>query len=93
MFNKSLSIILVYTIFYDVVCRYQAPGDNGEFLDDKEMKNESKSKKQEAGNNVTHIDAQEFTAMGLRTGQKRSKKEQQTEAPPKKNKKRENDDR
>lgn len=57
------------------------------------MKNGEKEKKEEIGNNLSCIDAEEFAAMGLRTGQKRSKKEYQTEAPPKKNKKRENDDR
>lgn len=57
------------------------------------MKNGGKEKKEEIGNNLSCIDAEEFAAMGLRTGQKRSKKEHQTEAPPKKNKKRENDDR
>ncbi|CAD1470517.1 unnamed protein product, partial [Heterotrigona itama] len=81
----EIHILLAKEVKDTSVPGYQAPGNNGEFLDDEEMKNESKSKKQEAGNNVTRIDAEEFAAMGLRTGQKRSKKEQQqTEAPPKK---------
>ncbi|XP_017882328.1 ribonuclease P protein subunit p25-like protein [Ceratina calcarata] len=66
---------------------YQAPGDNGEFLNDQEAKNEGRGGRQKAGSNMTSIDTEEFMAMGLRTGQKRPKKEQQTEAPTKKNKK------
>ncbi|KZC13243.1 PREDICTED: ribonuclease P protein subunit p25-like protein [Dufourea novaeangliae] len=72
---------------------YQAPDDRGEFLNGQEPKNGKKGGSKEAGSNVTCIDAEEFAAMGLRTGQKRPKKEQQTEAPPKKNKKRRNDNR
>ncbi|XP_076674132.1 ribonuclease P protein subunit Rpp25 isoform X1 [Andrena cerasifolii] len=72
---------------------YQAPDDRGEFLNGQEPKRTRKAARQEAGSGMTCIDAEEFAAMGLRTGQKRPKKEQQTEAPPKKNKKRENDDR
>ncbi|KOX68435.1 Ribonuclease P protein subunit p25-like protein [Melipona quadrifasciata] len=83
----EIHILLAKEVKDTSVPGYQAPGDNGEFLDDEEMKNESTSKKQEAGNNVTRIDAEEFAAMGLRTGQKRSKKEQQTEAPPKRRRK------
>ncbi|XP_043787839.1 ribonuclease P protein subunit p25-like protein isoform X2 [Apis laboriosa] len=71
---------------------YQAPGDNGQFINNEDIKNGGKEKKEEISNNLSCIDAEEFAAMGLRTGQKRSKKEHQTEAPPKKNKKRENDD-
>lgn len=56
-------------------------------------KNGRKGKKRDTGNNVTCIDAEEFAAMGLRTGQKRPKKEQQTEAPRKKSKKKGNGDR
>ncbi|XP_034182543.1 ribonuclease P protein subunit Rpp25 [Osmia lignaria lignaria] len=66
---------------------YQAPDDCGEFLNDEDVKNNKKDRRQEAGN-MSCIDAEEFAAMGLRTGQKRPKKEQQAEAPPKKNKKR-----
>ncbi|XP_060813047.1 ribonuclease P protein subunit p25-like protein [Bombus pascuorum] len=73
---------------------YQAPDDDGEFLNGQEKKNECKDKKQEAGSNVTRVDAEQFAAMGLKAGQKRPKKEQtkgQTEAPPKKSRKRAND--
>ncbi|CAL7947700.1 unnamed protein product [Xylocopa violacea] len=72
---------------------YQAPGDIGEFLNSQGMKNGKKDRRQEAGSSASCIDTEEFAAMGLRTGQKRPKKEQQTEAPPKKNKKGGNDDR
>ncbi|KOC70867.1 Ribonuclease P protein subunit p25-like protein [Habropoda laboriosa] len=72
---------------------YQAPDNRGEFSSQGEMRNGGKGKNQEAGSNATCIDAEEFAAMGLRTGQKRPKKEQQTEAPPRKNKKRGKDDR
>nr|XP_033321906.1 uncharacterized protein LOC117218016 isoform X1 [Megalopta genalis] len=69
---------------------YQAPDDIGEFLDEEEIKNGKKGGRQEAGSNVTCIDAEEFAVMGLRAGKKRPKKENQAEAPPKKNKKRKN---
>ncbi|XP_076755802.1 ribonuclease P protein subunit Rpp25 [Xylocopa sonorina] len=72
---------------------YQAPGDIGEFLNSQGMKNEKKDRRQEAGSSASCIDTEEFAAMGLRTGQKRPKKEQQAEAPSKKNKKGRNDDR
>ncbi|XP_076160873.1 ribonuclease P protein subunit p25-like protein isoform X2 [Ptiloglossa arizonensis] len=73
---------------------YQAPDDRGEFTNgDEEPSSSRKDRRQEAGGNVTCIDAEEFAAMGLRTGQKRPKKEQQTEAPPRKSKKRGNNDR
>lgn len=74
---------------------YQAPGDRGEWpgTEGQEPKRARKGARPEAGSGMTCIDAEEFAAMGLRTGQKRPKKEQQTEAPPKKNKKRGNDDR
>ncbi|CAK9812530.1 Ribonuclease P protein subunit p25-like protein [Anthophora quadrimaculata] len=72
---------------------YQAPGNGGEFSTEQEAKNGGKGRNQETGSNPTCIDAEEFAAMGLRTGQKRPKKEQQTEAPPKKNKKRGKDNR
>lgn len=71
---------------------YQAPGDQGEFLNDQKGENSKRSSRHEAGGNVTCIDAEEFAAMGLRTGQKRPKKEQQVEAPPKKNKRKEKGD-
>ncbi|XP_078045343.1 ribonuclease P protein subunit Rpp25 [Augochlora pura] len=58
---------------------YQAPDDTGEFLDEEEIKNDKKNGGQEAGSNVTCIDAEEFAAMGLRTGKKRSKKENQAD--------------
>ncbi|KAG7196503.1 hypothetical protein KM043_018512 [Ampulex compressa] len=75
---------------------YQAPGDCGMFSG---IQGESKSKIDATDpsghavtDNVTCINAEEFAAMGLRTGQKRSKKEQQTETPPKKNKRTATDD-
>lgn len=83
-------------MFLTLMYSYQAPGDNGEFLNGQETKTECEGKKQEAGSNVTRVDAGEFAAMGLRTGQKRPKKEQtkgKTEAPPKKSRKRANDGR
>lgn len=70
---------------------YQAPGDNGEFLNDQETKNKGENGRQKAG--MTCIDTEEFAVMGLRTGQKRPKKEQQTETPSKRNRKSRNDDR
>lgn len=70
---------------------YQAPDDCGEFVNNEDAKDKKKNTRQEAGN-TSCIDAEEFAAMGLRTGQKRPKREQQTEAPPKKNKRREKDE-
>ncbi|XP_050471947.1 ribonuclease P protein subunit p25-like protein [Bombus huntii] len=92
----EIFILLAKEVKDTSVPGYQAPGDNGEFLNGQEMKNECKGKKQEAGSNVTRVDAGEFAAMGLKAGQKRPKKEQtkgQTEAPPKKSRKRANDGR
>ncbi|XP_003394231.2 ribonuclease P protein subunit p25-like protein [Bombus terrestris] len=92
----EIFILLAKEVKDTSVPGYQAPDDNGEFLNDQEMKNECKGKKQEAGSNVTRVDAGEFAAMGLRTGQKRPKKEQtkgQTGTPPKKSRKRANDGR
>ncbi|XP_076232435.1 ribonuclease P protein subunit Rpp25 [Calliopsis andreniformis] len=71
---------------------YQGPNDCGEFSNGKETKNAKEGAKQEASSSVTSIDAEEFAAMGLRTGQKRPKKEQRAEVPSKKNKKRRNAD-
>lgn len=72
---------------------YQGPNDRGEFFNGQETKNTGKDGKQEVSGGMTSIDAEEFAAMGLRTGQKRPKKGQQAQAPPKKNKKRGDDNR
>ncbi|XP_071857011.1 ribonuclease P protein subunit Rpp25 [Bombus fervidus] len=90
----EIFILLAKEVKDTSVLGYQAPDDNGEFLNGQETKNECKDKKQEAGSNVTRVDAGQFAAMGLKVGQKRPKKEQtkgQTEAPPKKSRKIAND--
>ncbi|XP_053988757.1 ribonuclease P protein subunit p25-like protein [Hylaeus volcanicus] len=84
----EIHILLTKEVKDTTVPSYQAPDDRGEFVNGEEMKNKKKGRKQEAGGgNVTCIDAEEFAAMGLRTGQKRPKKEQQTGMPPRKSKK------
>lgn len=87
----EIHILLAKDIKDTSVPGYQAPDDCGEFMNNEDAKNKRKYVRQEAGN-TSCIDAEEFAAMGLRTGQKRPKKEQQAEAPPKKNKRREKDE-
>lgn len=78
---------------------YQAPDDPGKFNlqeDTNQIKTGYKGKinssagdsnNSSSSSTITSIDAEKFAAMGLRTGQKRPKREQQSLAPPKKNKK------
>ncbi|XP_076653946.1 ribonuclease P protein subunit Rpp25 isoform X2 [Halictus rubicundus] len=87
----EIHIMLAKEVNDTSVPGYQAPDDTGEFLDEEEIKNGKKGERQEAGSNVTCIDAEEFAVMGLKTGQKRPKKEPQTGALSKKTKKRKND--
>lgn len=74
---------------------YQAPDDPGQFnLQDESMQTKSGFKSnlnKSSGSGMSSIDADKFAAMGLRTGQKRPKRDQQVVAPPKKNKKRDDD--
>ena len=74
----------------NLCCSYQAPNDTMFWKSKNENSSESVKKKQQQGNDngkLTSFAAEEFTEMGLRTGQKRSRKEQHTEAPLKKKKK------
>ncbi|XP_076279373.1 ribonuclease P protein subunit Rpp25 [Lasioglossum baleicum] len=87
----EIHIMLAKEVKDTSVPGYQASDDTGEFLDEEEIKNGKKKESQEAGSNVTCIDTEEFAVMGLRTGQKRPKKEQQMGASSKKTKKRKND--
>ncbi|KAJ8679589.1 hypothetical protein QAD02_015376 [Eretmocerus hayati] len=74
---------------------YQGPADIGQF---EETESDSfditsiLSKRREDDNfsgRITNLAAEEFAAMGLRTGQKRTRKDLNTETPSKKNKKKE----
>ncbi|XP_031841028.2 ribonuclease P protein subunit Rpp25 isoform X1 [Nomia melanderi] len=89
----EIYILLAKEVKDTSVPGYQAPDDNGEFLNEEDVKDGKKGGGQEAGGNVTCIDAEEFAVMGLRTGQKRPKKEQQAGTTSKKSKKRKNDNR
>lgn len=79
-----IPVAIIYLKIYSV--SYQAPGDCGQFP---EKQDAVKSKTSIATENVgcgARFNAEQFAAMGLRTGQKRPK-ETQAEAVSKKNKK------
>lgn len=72
---------------------YQGPEDSGEFAEPEGVNGADKTPRQrEQGSSsgrITSLAAEEFASMGLRTGQKRSRRENHTEMPSKKNKKKE----
>ncbi|XP_015594516.1 ribonuclease P protein subunit p25-like protein [Cephus cinctus] len=89
----EIHILLSRDSMYSKESGYQAPNNSGTFWD---VNNEGTSEgitettKIQSNSKMSNKAAEEFTAMGLRMGQKRPRKEQQTETPSKKNKKKDN---
>ncbi|EFN84698.1 ribonuclease P protein subunit p25-like protein [Harpegnathos saltator] len=67
----EIHILLTKNVKDTTELGYQAPGDCGEFLEKEDAANSKTNTKAGNANHMARIDTEQFSAMGLRIGQKR----------------------